>query len=133
MRAGVVGIERQCLTPRRDGIREAVLLHLVDGSVVEPVEVGGGSFDALQPALGNVEKFRDIGGAIARGGVVDQDGGAVVAVFVDVGEVELCIEGAALRGEHQPAAVRREAVPGVHHLLVGIETPRDATLRRHDI
>ena len=64
---------------------------------------------------------------------VDQDRRAVAALFIQVRQEHLRVGRAALRGEDQPAAVGRKAVPGVHQRRVAPHPPRRAALDRHDV
>ena len=118
LRPVVVGVEGEGLLPRRDRRRVAPLLRERRGPVEEPVELGGRRVDLQQPVGRDVHELRDVHGAVGRRRVLDQDRRAVVAFFVQVGQEHLRVGRAALRGEHQPAPVGREAVPGVHQRRV---------------
>ena len=69
---------------------------------------------SLDAVAGDVDELREVDGAVGGGGVVDEDGRAGVAVCVEVREIHLRVGRARLGGEHQPASVGREAVPGIH-------------------
>ena len=53
--------------------------------------------------------------------------------LVEVRQVHLRVGRTALRGEHQPTAVGREAVPGVHQGRIASHTPRHAAFRGHNV
>ena len=85
------------------------------------------------PGGAHVHKLGDVHGAVGGRGVLDQDGRGVAPFRIDVGEEHLGVRRAALGGEHQPAAVGREAVPGVHQRRVAAHAARLPARGRHDV
>ena len=75
------------------------------GVVHRLVEIHCGNLNILDPVSGNVYEFRDIHGAIGHRRVLDQDGGRVVAVRINMRQEHLRIRRAAFGGKDQPAAV----------------------------
>ena len=71
--------------------------------------------EALADQFGGVERLEE--GVVERGRLLRQAEGLVGAAFaVDIAEVGLAVEPVvALRGEDEPAAVRRPRVVGVAH------------------
>ena len=67
------------------------LLGQLPGAIEKPVEIGRGHIDMLQPVWRNVDEFGNVDGAIGRRGVLNQDGGAVVALLVDVRQYLGCL------------------------------------------
>lgn len=54
-------------------------------------------------------------------------------IFIDVGQVHLRVGRACLGREHQPAPVRRQAVPGVHQPRIGAQAAGRPSRGRNDI
>src|SRR5208283_6107861 len=131
--AVVGGIHVQGLAPDGDGVVDLALGGERSGAVAEAVELRGGDFEADEPVERDVDELGDVDGAIGGGGVLDEDGRAVVAVLVNVGEVHARVRPAALGGKDQPAAVGRPTVPGVHGRGVAVQAAGGAALRRDDV
>ena len=133
MRARIVGTHRQGFGPLPDGGGVLAFLREGRGDVELAVEVGRWNCDALDAVGRDVYKLRDVDGAVGGRGVVDQDGGGIPPLRVDVSEEHLGIGRAALGGEHQPAAVGGETVPGVHQRRIRAHAACLPALRRDDV
>ena len=77
----------------------------------------------------HVDELGNIHRAIGGRRVLDQNRRRVVALLVDVRQKHLRIRRAALGREDQPAAVGREAVPGVHQRRVAASSAAPARPR----
>ena len=130
---GIAGTHCHCLGPLGNGGSVLAFLRHVRGHIVLLVEVHRRRVDVLDAAGRHVDELRYVHGAIGRGRVLDQDCGRVVALRIDVGEEHLRVGRAALRGEDQPAAVGREAVPGVHQRRVAGHAPGLAARGRNNV
>ena len=86
---GIAGIGNEQFAPFRRGRFVLAVVAQFHGVVELLVHLDRRRGDVLDPIRRNIHEFRQVHGAIGRGGVIDQDGGAVVAVRVDVGEIHL--------------------------------------------
>ena len=116
-----------------DSLLVLALVELALSEVDEAVELRNRRVDAEESVGGHVDELGDVHGAVGGGGVFDQNGRAVLTRGVDVGEEHLGVGRAALRGEDHPAAIRREAVPGVHQGRVGGHAARLAPFGRDNV
>ena len=89
MRERVVGVAFDGFTEGCNGLGNLVVLEELEGYIEEAVELRGLRIDVLKTSLGDVDELGNVDGAVGGGGVVDDDGGRVVAVFIDVREHEL--------------------------------------------
>ena len=106
VRARVVGTERQRFVPLRDGGRILALVRQRNRHIELLVEVHRRRSDVLDALRRRrIDKLRDIHGAIGHRRVLDQDGGRVVAVRINMRQEHLRIRRAAFGGKDQPAAV----------------------------
>ena len=112
---------------------ELALLGQLRGHIVLLVKIHRRRGDVFDAAGVHVDELRNVHRAIGGGGVLNQDGGRVVALGVDMGEEHLRVGRAALGGKDQPASVGREAVPGVHQRRVAGHAPGLAARGRNDV
>lgn len=89
VRPGVIRLQAERLTPDADrSVRVALLAEFV-GEVVQAVELRRRRVDPLQPAFGDVHELGNVDSPVGLGRVLDQHGGTVVALLVDVREKHL--------------------------------------------
>ena len=61
------------------------------GPADDLVIIRGGRSDLLKPVLRYIHELRNVHGAVGGGGVLDQDGRAVVALRVDMRQDTICV------------------------------------------
>ena len=99
------------------------------------VHVHGGGGD-LHHAVGRyVHELRNVDGAVGSRGIVDQVGwpdcrSPCSSMWV---KVHAGVRTGPLRRKHQPAAVRRPAMPRIHRGRVGIQSARRSSCGRNDV
>jgi hypothetical protein len=108
---GILGTQRQRFVPLRNGGVVLLLIAQFRCHVEQPVELRSRRIDMRHAVRRDVDELRNIHGAVGGGRVFDQDGRAVVAILVQVGQVHLRVGRPRFRREDQPAAIRRKAVP----------------------
>ncbi|MGD0368112.1 MAG: hypothetical protein ABSA94_11710, partial [Acidobacteriaceae bacterium] len=84
MRKRIVGIAPEGAAHRFNGLRILAVLDECIGVVEEAVELRCLGIDLLQAALRNIQELGDVDGTIGRGGVLDHDGGRIMALSIDV-------------------------------------------------
>ena len=82
---------------------------------------------------GSVHKLGDIGRAVGSSEIGQHHRRAALAPLVNVCEEELRIRRVDFGGEHQPAAVGRPTVPGIHARGVAPQPPRLPALGGNDV
>jgi len=109
--AGIVRLHGEGLAPLRNGGRVLTFFSEIGGDVVLLVEINRGRIDVVDAAGIHVDELGNVDCAIGGGGVLNEDGRRVVAVFIDVREKHFGVRATALGGEDEPAAVGRPTVP----------------------
>src|ERR1017187_2582619 len=129
----VVRIHFQGLSPDCQGLRVFLFIFKLHRLIDQLIDFDSGNLNFPDAVTCDVDEFRDVDGTVGGGCVVDEDGGAGVAVGVQVREIHLCVGRACLGGEDQPAAVGREAVPRIHDWGIGAQAAGCATTERNDV
>ncbi len=129
----VVGLQVQRLVELGERRLDVALLHQCAGRFKVPPIVDGGGGNLLQLARLELDQLGQIDRTVVCRRVGNQDRRRVDSVLVDVGQEQLCEGSVDLRGEGQPATVRRPAVVRVHSVGVAVHQPRFAALGRNDV
>ena len=87
----VVRIQFQGLSPDRQGLLVVSLIFKFHRLIDQLVNFDSGNLNIPDTVSCDVDEFRDVDGTVGGGCVVDEDGGAGVAVAVKVREVHLCV------------------------------------------
>src|SRR5208282_2037663 len=100
----VSGIEFNGLVPFRGGRGVIAFASQFASNIGEAVKLRCGRVHLGHAVGRNVDELGDVHAAIGGGGVLDENGGGILAVFVNVGEEKLGVERAAFGGEGKPSA-----------------------------
>src|ERR1035437_375344 len=103
---GVVWRNCQSPYPHRQSLVGVSLFPKSPSLFHQSIQVRGRNLNIFDCIAGNIDKLWDVDRTIRCGSIVDQNGGTVIALGIDMRKIHLGVWRTSFRGKDEPAAIR---------------------------